>query len=118
MGGRQMNFGKEIRPHMSHQDPLSIYYDLDRCESENRRDEGSPEYWDAVWQDIQKTKKQNLKMTDEELKTQADYLKALEICNQADLKDRLKDRYIEFLAAKVDELEKEVFTLMTTGGAK
>jgi len=113
-----MNFGKETRPHMSHQDPLSIYYDLERCESENRRNEGSPEFWDAVWEDIQKTKKQNLKMTDQEIKTQADYLKAMEICKQPELLDRLKDRYIEFLAAKVEELEKEVFTLMTTGGTK
>tara|TARA_R110000772_G_scaffold79867_6_gene170794 strand:+ start:4977 stop:5309 length:333 start_codon:yes stop_codon:yes gene_type:complete len=100
-----MNFCKETRPHMSHQDPLSIYYDIDRCGSENRRDEGSPEYWNAVWEDIQKTKQQNLKMTQEEIKTQEEYLKAIEICNQPDLKDRLKDRYIEFLTAKVKELE-------------
>lgn len=113
-----MNFGWDTpRTHMAHQDPLSIYYDLDRCESENRREEGSPEYWATVWEKLQKTKNNEI-MTDEELKTQADYLKALEICNQADLKDRLKDRYIEFLAAKVEQLEKEVFTLMTTGELK
>tara|TARA_B100000902_G_C27269719_1_gene895627 strand:+ start:1219 stop:1557 length:339 start_codon:yes stop_codon:yes gene_type:complete len=108
-----MNFGKQIRPHMSHQDPMSIYYDPVRCESEHQRD-SSPEYWNAVWQNIQKSKKQKLIMTDEEIKTQADYLKAMEICKQPELLDRLKDRYIEFLAAKVDELEKEIFTLMTT----
>ena len=113
-----MNFGKEIRPHMAHQDPMSIYYDLDRCETENRRNEGSPDYWNEVWEDEKKTKKTKKIMTDKEIKTQADYLKAMEICKQPELLDRLKDRYIEFLTAKVEELEKEVFTLMTTGGGK
>ena len=102
-----MNFCKETRPHMSHQDPLSIHYDIDRCGSENRRDEGSPEYWNAVWKDILKTKQIKKIMTDEEIKTQEEYLKAIEICNQPDLLDRLKNRYIIFLTAKVKELEEE-----------
>ena len=110
-----MNFGWDApKPHMSHQDPMSYYYDPVRTERESQRDNQIS----GILQISENTKFKDELMTDEELKTQADYLKALEICNQADLKDRLKDRYIEFLAAKVDELEKEIFTLMTTGEGK
>ena len=107
-----MNFGWDTpRPHMSHQDPMSFYYDPDRTERESQRD-------NQISGILTENTKFNEIMTDEEIKTQADYLKAMEICKQPDLLDRLKDRYIEFLAAKVEQLEKEVFTLMTTEGTK
>ena len=108
-----MNFGYDTpRPHMSHQDPMSYYYDPERTERESQREIS------GILQITENTKFKDEIMTDEEIKTQADYLKALEICNQADLKDRLKDRYIEFLAAKVEQQEKEIFTLMTTREGK
>ena len=96
---------------MSHQDPMSFYYDPDRTERESQR-------YNQISGILTENTKFNKIMTDEEIKTQADYLKAMEICKQPELLDRLKDRYIEFLAAKVEQLEKEIFTLMTTEGGK
>jgi len=109
-----MNFGYDTpRPHMSHQDPMSYYYDPVRTERESQREIS------GILQITENTKfKENEIMTDEEIKTQADYLKAMEICKQPELLDRLKDRYIEFLGEKVEQLEKEIFTLMTTGEGK
>ena len=98
-------YGEDRPAHMAWQDPMSSSYDLNRCvEQENEQNkiyEASAEYWQQLCEEIitEKMKKE------EDLTTQFEYETAIKICKQDDLKDRLKDRFIEFLKDKIVKLE-------------
>ena len=46
-------------------------------------------------------------MTEDERKRGADFIRALKICKQDELRDRLKDSYIEFLQGVLERLDEK-----------
>ena len=54
-------------------------------------------------------------MTETEKKQWANFQKALKICKQDQLKDRLKDSYIEFLEGILERLDEKKGVDETTG---
>ena len=54
-------------------------------------------------------------MTEKEKKQWADFQKALKICKQDELKDRLKDSYIDFLEGVLGRLDEKKGADETTG---